>query len=232
MRNKCFNTEFILWEILLVLIVPFIAFFLIATTSSHGKAISPYFTYAITSSITAFLLLCILKQTNSKDATNTYIEKASFIAGSAIIVIIGLFLLILYYFTLRDIEKINGLEGIIIICTWLLNISICTYILFLKWKQFEAKTSTDIKYLIGGWYVNEKQNTDLLPVLVFEKDYTATFIDKNRKIKNYSYHVCCNTCIILTPEEEEEENKIYVQRKWISGKPYLNFNNLELTQIF
>ena len=119
----------------------------------------------------------------------------------------------------------------LIIYGWALSVFMWVYNLFKKQKDIanidninNATNGNDD--LIGGWYGVDSNLSCWLPVLAFEKDYIATFSD-GKIVKEYSYHICCSTCIILTAKDGE---KIFVKRIWVKGKPHLFYNEQAFTQ--
>lgn len=106
---------------------------------------------------------------------------------------------------------------------WALSVFTWTYNLFKK--DAIGNGTNDNDDLIGGWYgVDSKLSC--CPVLAFEKNYIATFSD-GKIVKEYNYHVCCSTCIILTAKDGE---KIFVKRIWIKHEPHLYYNEQEFTR--
>ena len=117
------------------------------------------------------------------------------------------------------------------ICGWALSVFMWTYNLFKKQNYVSNMDNTnketdDNDDLIGGWYGVDSKLSCFLPVLAFEKNYIATFSD-GKIVKEYNYHICCNTCIILTAKDGE---KIFVKRVWVKGKPHLFYNEQAFTQ--
>lgn len=117
------------------------------------------------------------------------------------------------------------------ICGWALSVFMWTYNLFKKQNYVSNMDNTnketdDNNDLIGGWYGVDSKLSCFLPVLAFEKNYIATFSD-GKIVKEYNYHICCNTCIILTAKDGE---KIFVKRVWVKGKPHLFYNEQAFTQ--
>lgn len=154
--------------------------------------------------------------------------------GMSIGILIGSAIVLYYLFTEEYGYKVEfGEKGktiILLIYGWTLSVFMWTYNLFKKQKQLETpEIDNEIKDnedLIGGWYGVDSKDSCWLPVFAFEQDYTATFSD-GKIVKEYSYHICCSTCIILTTKEGE---KIYVKRVWIEGKPHLFYKEQVFTQ--
>ena len=120
---------------------------------------------------------------------------------------------------------------IVFISGWALSVFMWTCNLFKKQKEITKTDNTcnktnDNDDLIGGWYGVDSKLSCWLPVLAFEKNYTATFSD-GKIVKEYNYHICCSTCIILTAKDGE---KIFVKRVWVKGKPHLFYNEQAFTQ--
>ena len=90
-----------------------------------------------------------------------------------------------------------------------------------------ANNKTDYNNdLIGGWYGVDSKLSCFLPVLAFEKNHIVTFSD-GRIVKEYDYHICCSTCIILTAKDGE---KIFVKMVLVKGKPHLFYNEQAFTR--
>ena len=128
------------------------------------------------------------------------------------------------------IAEKEGLR-IMFICGWASCVFMWTYNLFNKQENVTNTDKTnnetdDNNDLIGGWYGVDSQLSCWLPVLAFEKDSSATYSD-GEIVKEYSYHVCCSTCIILTAKDGE---KIFVKRVWVQEKPHLFYNGHTFTR--
>lgn len=127
--------------------------------------------------------------------------------------------------------KREDIIAILFIYGWTLSVFMWTYNLFKKQNDVNNMDNTnnetnDNDDLIGGWYGVDSKLSCWLPVLAFEKNYIATFSD-GKIVKEYNYHICCNTCIILTAKDGE---KIFVKRVWVKGKPHLFYNEQAFTQ--
>lgn len=126
-----------------------------------------------------------------------------------------------------DVER-EEIIAILFIYGWTLSVFMWTCNLFKKQRDVTNtdNETDDNNDLIGGWYSVDSNLSCWLPVLAFEKNYIATFSD-GKIVKEYNYHICCSTCIILTAKDGE---KIFVKRIWVKGKPHLFYNEQAFTQ--
>lgn len=180
--------------------------------------------------------ICIIIVTYLLIASAEHInKKVDSALGKSIGILIGTE--ILFYFFFLEADKndyktiVNELIVIQFIYGWALSVFMWTYNLFKKQKDIANtdninNTTNDNDDLIGGWYGVDSNLSCWLPVLAFEKNYIATFSD-GKIVKEYSYHICCSTCIILTAKDGE---KIFVKRIWVKRKPHLFYNEQAFTQ--
>lgn len=180
--------------------------------------------------------ICIIIVTYLLIASAEHIhKKVDSALGKSIGILIGTE--ILFYFFFLEADKndyktiVNELIVIQFIYGWALSVFMWAYNLFKKQKDIANtdninNTTNDNDDLIGGWYGVDSNLSCWLPVLAFEKNYIATFSD-GKIVKEYSYHICCSTCIILTAKDGE---KIFVKRIWVKGKPHLFYNEQAFTQ--
>lgn len=210
---------------LIALFIPSVAFLIMAYMMSMLLKGSAGLSVYICVTIITCLLIASAEQIN-EDVDIAFVTTIGILIGTAI--------LFFYLFTDEYGYKVEfGEKGktiILLIYGWALSVFMWTYNLFKKQKQLEIpELNSEIKDnedLIGGWYEVDSKNSYWLPVLAFEQDYTATFAD-GKIVKEYSYHICCSTCIVLTTKEDE---KAYVERGWIDGKPHLFYNGQIFTQ--
>lgn len=165
-----------------------------------------------------FFLMCVAIHINIKDISDVF-ENTMKIFITPVFILSSIFA----WVELNQEEK----EGITIIFAWSLSILVWTYNLFKSLRQEtpikdETKDNED---LIGGWYAVDSKYS-WFPVWAFEPDYSATYYD-GKSIKEYKYHICCNTCIILTSKDGE---KMCIERVWIEEKPHLVYNEQAFTQ--
>lgn len=169
-------------------------------------------------------------------------EKTSSALGKSIGILIGTAILFGYFNAFIEVFcesyfgstvpfKKEDIIAILIICGWILSVFMWTYNLFKKQKDVTNidnanKETDDNDDLIGGWYGCDSNLSCWLPVLAFEKNYNATFSD-GKVVKEYSYHICCSTCIILTAKDGE---KVFVKRVWIQEKPHLFYDGQTYTR--
>ena len=211
---------------LVALAIPTIVFLIMAYMMSFllkgNVVLSPF----ICIIIVTYLLIASAEHINKK------VDSA---LGKSIGILIGTE--ILFYFFFLEADKndyktiVNELIVILFIYGWALSVFMWAYNLFKKQKDIANtdninNTTNDNDDLIGGWYGVDSNLSCWLPVLAFEKNYIATFSD-GKIVKEYSYHICCSTCIILTAKNGE---KIFVQRGWIKEKPHLIYNEQVFTQ--
>lgn len=212
---------------LIALFIPFVAFLIMAYMMSMLlKGCAGLSVYICVTIITC-LLIASAEQIN---------EDVGSALATTIGILIGTAILFLFFslFTDECGYKVEfGEKGktiILLIYGWALSVFMWTYNLFKKQKQLEIpELNSEIKDnedLIGGWYEVDSKSSYWFPVLAFEQDYTATFSD-GKIVKEYSYHICCSTCIIFTTKEGE---KAYVERVWIDEKPHLLYNGQIFTQ--
>lgn len=213
---------------LIALAIPTIVFIIMAYIMSillkGNTTLSPYACIIIVT----YLLIASVALIN---------EEADSALGNSIGILLGVAILPYYLFTLFTDKYIvfgeNERIALLFIYGWALSIFMWTYNLFKK--QNDASNIDDTNNdnetdenngLIGGWYGVDSKLSCFLPVLAFEKNYIVTFSD-GKIIKEYNYHICCNTCIILTAKDGE---KIFVKRVWVKGKPHLFYNEQAFTQ--
>lgn len=208
---------------LIALAIPTIVFIIMAYMMpillKGDITLSPYICIII---VTQFLIISAYQ---INDDFGTSLAKS---VGILLGVILGASFLYFWCFK-EELVNINEKEILMImfIFGWTLSISEWTSNLFKK--QQEVSNSNEISVnddLLGAWYGVDSKLSCWLPVLVFEKNYIATFSD-GKVVKEYNYHICCNTCIILTAKDGE---KFYVKRVWIKGKPQLFYNEQVFTQ--
>lgn len=218
---------------LIALAIPTIVFFImahmIAIILKGNTTLSPY----ICITIITYLLIVSANQLNENVGNSLGIS-----AGVLIGATFSLYCLYLInsgsYDTVNKHHVIIGEKEkliIVFISGWALSVFMWTCNLFKKQKEITKTDNTcnktnDNDDLIGGWYGVDSKLSCWLPVLAFEKNYTATFSD-GKIIKEYNYHICCSTCIILTAKDGE---KIFVKRVWVKGKPHLFYNEQAFTQ--
>lgn len=214
---------------LIALTIPTIVFIIMAYMMSillkENVVLSPFICIAL---VTYFLIV-------SAELINESVAGA---IGAAFGV--GLGTAALFYFfcsekygfkiDVEDVER-EDIIAILFIYGWTLSVFMWTCNLFKKQRDVANtdnanKETDDNNDLIGGWYGVDSKLSCWLPVLAFEKDYNATFSD-GKVVKEYSYHICSNTCIILTAKDGE---KIFVKRTWVKGKPHLFYNEQAFTQ--
>lgn len=211
---------------LVALAIPTVVFLIMAYMMSFllkgNVVLSPF----ICIIIVTYLLIASAEHINKK------VDSA---LGKSIGILIGTE--ILFYFFFLEADKndyktiVNELIVILFIYGWALSVFMWAYNLFKKQKDIANtdninNTTNDNDDLIGGWYGVDSNLSCWLPVLAFEKNYIATFSD-GKIVKEYSYHICCSTCIILTAKDGE---KIFVKRIWVKGKPHLFYNEQTFTQ--
>ncbi|EXY83571.1 hypothetical protein [Bacteroides fragilis] len=211
---------------LVALAIPTVVFLIMAYMMSFllkgNVVLSPF----ICIIIVTYLLIASAEHINKK------VDSA---LGKSIGILIGTE--ILFYFFFLEADKndyktiVNELIVILFIYGWALSVFMWAYNLFKKQKDIANtdninNATNDNDDLIGGWYGVDSNLSCWLPVLAFEKNYIATFSD-GKIVKEYSYHICCSTCIILTAKDGE---KIFVKRIWVKGKPHLFYNEQTFTQ--
>lgn len=211
---------------LVALAIPTVVFLIMAYMMSFllkgNVVLSPF----ICIIIVTYLLIASAEHINKK------VDSA---LGKSIGILIGTE--ILFYFFFLEADKndyktiVNELIVIQFIYGWALSVFMWAYNLFKKQKDIANtdninNTTNNNDDLIGGWYGVDSNLSCWLPVLAFEKNYIATFSD-GKIVKEYSYHICCSTCIILTAKDGE---KIFVKRIWVKGKPHLFYNEQAFTQ--
>ena len=211
---------------LVALAIPTVVFLIMAYMMSFllkgNVVLSPF----ICIIIVTYLLIASAEHINKK------VDSA---LGKSIGILIGTE--ILFYFFFLEADKndyktiVNELIVIQFIYGWALSVFMWAYNLFKKQKDIANtdninNATNDNDDLIGGWYGVDSNLSCWLPVLAFEKNYIATFSD-GKIVKEYSYHICCSTCIILTAKDGE---KIFVKRIWVKGKPHLFYNEQTFTQ--
>ena len=211
---------------LVALAIPTVVFLIMAYMMSFllkgNVVLSPF----ICIIIVTYLLIASAEHINKKVASAL---------GKSIGILIGTE--ILFYFFFLEADKndyktiVNELIVILFIYGWALSVFMWAYNLFKKQKDIANtdninNATNDNDDLIGGWYGVDSNLSCWLPVLAFEKNYIATFSD-GKIVKEYSYHICCSTCIILTAKDGE---KIFVKRIWVKGKPHLFYNEQTFTQ--
>lgn len=183
--------------------------------------------------------VCIVIVTNALIVSAELInEKVAGAIGTSIGILLGIAALFSFfngffegYFDSKVDYKKEDITAILIICGWALSVFMWTYNLFKKQNNVSNIDSTnnetdDNNDLIGGWYGVDSKLSCFLPVLAFEKNYIVTFSD-GKIVKEYNYHICCDTCIILTAKDGE---KIFVKRVWVKGKPHLFYNEQAFTR--
>lgn len=170
--------------------------------------------------VVTFFLIISAEQMNG-ELSEVFVSSIIILIGAIVLSCIAIFPIF---------EKMFGREVIIdeqmvffLVCGWSLSCVVWTCNLFKKQEELRIVENGD---LIGGWYGVNGGESRWLPVLAFEKDYTATFYD-GKIVKEYNYHICCNTGIVLIDKEGE---KNYVERFWVKGKPHLIFNGQKFTQ--
>lgn len=216
---------------LIALTIPTIVFIIMAYMMSillkENVVLSPFICIAL---VTYFLIV-------SAELINESVAGA---IGAAFGVGLGTAALFYFFFfcsekygfkiDVEDVER-EDIIAILFIYGWTLSVFMWTCNLFKKQRDVANtdnanKETDDNNDLIGGWYGVDSKLSCWLPVLAFEKDYNATFSD-GKVVKEYSYHICSNTCIILTAKDGE---KIFVKRTWVKGKPHLFYNEQAFTQ--
>lgn len=213
---------------LIALAIPTIVFIIMAYMMSillkGNVVLSPFICIAL---VTYFLIVCA--ELINEDAAGSIGTAFGIGLGTAV----PLFLLFLcsekYDFKVK--LEWNDMIAILFIYGWTLSVFRWTCNLFKKQKDIINtnninNATNDNDDLIGGWYGVDSNLSCWLPVLAFEKNYIATFSD-GKIVKEYSYHICCSTCIILTAKDGE---KIFVKRIWVKGKPHLFYNEQAFTQ--
>ena len=211
---------------LVALAIPTVVFLIMAYMMSFllkgNVVLSPF----ICIIIVTYLLIASAEHINKK------VDSA---LGKSIGILIGTGILFYVFFLEADKNDyktiVNELIVILFIYGWALSVFMWAYNLFKKQKDIANtdninNTTNDNDDLIGGWYGVDSNLSCWLPVLAFEKNYIATFSD-GKIVKEYSYHICCSTCIILTAKDGE---KIFVKRIWVKGKPHLFYNEQTFTQ--
>lgn len=211
---------------LVALAIPTIVFLIMAYMMSFllkgNVVLSPF----ICIIIVTYLLIASAEHINKK------VDSA---LGKSIGILIGTGILFYVFFLEADKNDyktiVNELIVILFIYGWALSVFMWAYNLFKKQKDIANtdninNTTNDNDDLIGGWYGVDSNLSCWLPVLAFEKNYIATFSD-GKIVKEYSYHICCSTCIILTAKDGE---KIFVKRVWVKGKPHLFYNEQAFTR--
>ena len=211
---------------LVALAIPTIVFLIMAYMMS----------FLLKGNVVLFPFICIIIVTYLLIASAEHInKKVDSALGKSIGILIGTE--ILFYFFFLEADKndyktiVNELIVILFIYGWALSVFMWAYNLFKKQKDIANtdninNTTNDNDDLIGGWYGVDSNLSCWLPVLAFEKNYIATFSD-GKIVKEYSYHICCSTCIILTAKDGE---KIFVKRIWVKGKPHLFYNEQAFTR--
>lgn len=213
---------------LIALAIPTIVFIIMAYMMSillkGNVVLSPFICIAL---VTYFLIVCA-------ELINEYAAGSIGTAfGIGLGAAVPLFLLFLcsekYDFKVK--LEWNDMIAILFIYGWTLSVFRWTCNLFKKQKDIINtnninNATNDNDDLIGGWYGVDSNLSCWLPVLAFEKNYIATFSD-GKIVKEYSYHICCSTCIILTAKDGE---KIFVKRIWVKGRPHLFYNEQAFTQ--
>lgn len=211
---------------LIALVIPTIVFIIMAYMMSillkGDVVLSPFICIAL---VTYFLIV-------SAELINESVASA---IGTAFGVGLGTAALFYFFCSEKYGFKIDAeredIIAILFIYGWTLSVFMWTCNLFKKQRDVantdNANNKTDYNNdLIGGWYGVDSKLSCFLPVLAFEKNYIATFSD-GKIVKEYSYHICCSTCIILTAKDGE---KIFVKRIWVKGKPHLFYNEQAFTQ--
>ena len=210
---------------LIALAIPTIVFIIMAYMMSallKGNATaSPNF-YII---IVTYLLIASIALIN-EEVGSALGKSAGMLLGA---IILPYYLLSTDKYGDKILFEENERIAFLFICGWALSVFMWTYNLFKKQNDVSNMDNTnnetdDNNDLIGGWY--DVDGKFFLPVLAFEKNYIATFSD-GKIVKEYNYHICCDTCIILTAKNGE---KIFVQRVWIKEKPHLIYNEQVFTQ--
>ena len=211
---------------LVALAIPTIVFLIMAYMMSFllkgNVVLSPF----ICIIIVTYLLIASAEHINKK------VDSA---LGKSIGILIGTE--ILFYFFFLEADKndyktiVNELIVILFIYGWALSVFMWAYNLFKKQKDIANtdninNATNDNDDLIGGWYGVDSNLSCFLPVLAFEKNHIVTFSD-GRIVKEYDYHICCSTCIILTAKDGE---KIFVKMVLVKGKPHLFYNEQAFTR--
>ena len=211
---------------LVALAIPTIVFLIMAYMMS----------FLLKGNVVLFPFICIIIVTYLLIASAEHInKKVDSALGKSIGILIGTGILFYVFFLEADKNDyktiVNELIVILFIYGWALSVFMWAYNLFKKQKDIANtdninNTTNDNDDLIGGWYGVDSNLSCWLPVLAFEKNYIATFSD-GKIVKEYSYHICCSTCIILTAKDGE---KIFVKRIWVKGKPHLFYNEQAFTR--
>ena len=205
---------------LIALAIPTAVFLIMAYMMSFLlKEDTAFSLYACAIIVTSFLIVCAGLINEDIDGS------IGIIFGIVLGVAVPLF------FLFKEKLERNDMIVILFICGWTLSVFMWAYNLFKKQKDIANtdninNATNDNDDLIGGWYGVDSNLSCWLPVLAFEKNYIATFSD-GKIVKEYSYHICCSTCIILTAKDGE---KIFVKRVWVKGKPHLFYNEQAFTQ--
>ncbi len=211
---------------LIALAIPTVVFLIMAYMMSFLLKGNVMFSPFICIIIVTYLLIASAEHIN---------EEVGSALGKSIGILIGAAILPYYLFTDKYDYKIAFWENeriiILFIYGWALSVFMWAYNLFKKQKDIANtdninNATNDNDDLIGGWYGVDSNLSCWLPVLAFEKNYIATFSD-GKIVKEYSYHICCSTCIILTAKDGE---KIFAKRIWVKGKPHLFYNEQAFTQ--
>ena len=211
---------------LVALAIPTIVFLIMAYMMSFllkgNVVLSPF----ICIIIVTYLLIASAEHINKK------VDSA---LGKSIGILIGTGILFYVFFLEADKNDyktiVNELIVILFIYGWALSVFMWAYNLFKKQKDIANtdninNTTNDNDDLIGGWYGVDSNLSCFLPVLAFEKNHIVTFSD-GRIVKEYDYHICCSTCIILTAKDGE---KIFVKMVLVKGKPHLFYNEQAFTR--
>ena len=210
---------------LIALAIPTIVFIIMAYMMSillkGNTTLSPY--------------VCIVIVTNALIISAELInEKVAGAIGTSIGILLGIAALFGFFndfFGFKVDYKKEDIIAIFIICGWALSVFMWTYNLFKKQNDVNNINNTnnemdDNNDLVGGWYGVDSKLSCFLPVLAFEKNYIVTFSD-GKIVKEYNYHICCSTCIILTAKDGE---KVFVKMILVKGKPHLFYNEQAFTR--
>lgn len=132
-----------------------------------------------------------------------------------------------WYFNVAQ-EDGEFLVNIVLIYGWALSVLVWIFCLYEELKKarpdlFKSEEKGDSN-LLGGWYI--LGGNSFFPVLAFEEGRKVTFTD-GEIIKEFKYHICCNTCLILTAEDGE---KASIKRSWFDNVPHLFYNDLEFVK--
>ena len=212
---------------LVALAIPTVVFLIMAYMMSvllKGNATASPIFYII---IVTYLLIASIALIN-EEVGSALGKSAGMLLGA---IILPYYLLSTDRYGDKILFEENERIAFLFICGWALSVFMWTYNLFKKQKDIANTDNTNNKTddnddLIGGWYGVDSKLSCWLPVLAFEKNHIATFSD-GKIVKEYNYHICCNTCIILTAKDGE---KIFVKRVWVKGKPHLFYNEQAFTR--